>query len=282
MKQTMKLRSGRIIRKVPTKKEIKNLIENFNQLKITTEEECKIMKESKTFFRFLFYNTCKYFGNNMRLEEIEKSKGRKPYINEYLNWNDDEAFWMEMFQKSWNRMREEITSSTLLRAFYHFLKNEHPNQLEKPQSFARMKNEIARYLQKLYHQNNSARMVKLMHQQEQVKARTFPLADKKVYFMEVTDCLARHITSPVMKELQLEPWRKLFEYQKENCRYISEVDGGYTVVKLACVNFSMPLTYNFKILETGERFTSIEKDIRKAFLLKRRIELLSGRKVNSD
>lgn len=251
---------------------LKKMIENFKfQLKIQSEE-CKIMKESKAFFRFLFYHSCKYFGNKIRLEEIEKSKGRRPYLDELSKWKADEAFWRETFQKAWIRMREEIASSTLLQAFYYFMKFEHPLQLQEPGVFGRMKGTLARYLQELYHQNNSARMVDLMHQQEQVKTRASSIPDKKVYLMELADDLACQIVNPIARKphLNVLPWNQLFEYSKARCCHIPEVDGGCTVVKLPYGNFSMFPRYQFKILETKETFSSPEKDIRKALLLHKR------------
>ena len=270
----MKLRSRRILKALPAKtktdkkrmNDLKELIESFKlQLKIQ-HEECKIMKESKAFFRFLFYHTCKYFGNKVRLEEIEKSKGRRPYLEELLNWKPDEAFWRETFQKAWFRMREEIASSTLLQAFYYFLKFEHPLQLQEPGVYGPMKGAMASYLQDFYHQNSSERMVLLMRELEEVKTRAFPISDKKVYLNELADDLACQIVNPVARELhpKVLPWNQIFEYSKARCCYIPEVDGGRTVLKLPYSNFSMFPRYHFKILETKETFSSPEKDIRKA------------------
>lgn len=273
----MKLRSGRVLIPVVTKRktdrktmnDLKKIIESFKlQLKIASED-CQIIKEAKAFFRFLFYHSCKYHANKVRLEEIEKSLGRRPYLNEILNWKTDEAFWRENFQKAWIRMRSEFPSSKLLQAFYFFIKYEHPLQLEEPSVFARMKSQMEEYVEELYHQNNSARMVSMMYEQEQVKTRAFPIPDKKVYFIELADDLACQIVNPVVKQPHSYTisWNQLFEYSKARCCYVSEVDGGCTVVKLPYSNFSMFPNYHFKIIETKETFSSPEKDIRKALLL---------------
>ena len=265
----MKLRSGRVLVSVSfkpktdrkTMNNLKKMIENFKfQLKIQNEE-CKITKESKAFFRFLFYHTCKYFGNKVRLEEIEKSKGRRPYLEELFKWKADEAFWRETFQKAWFRMRKEIATSTLLQAFYYFLKFEHPLQLQEPGVYGPMKGAMASYLKDFYHQNSSARMVLLMRELEEVKTRAFPISDKKVYLNELADNLACQIVNPVARELHPNdiPWNQIFEYSKAGCCYIPEVDGGSTVAKLPYNNFSMFPRYHFKILETKETFSSPEQ-----------------------
>ena len=88
-----------------------------------------------------------------------------------------------------NRM-QDMSKGFFLNAFlYYFIKNEHPKELENPEGFARLKNLLGRYLQELFYQNSYERMLSLMMEQEQIKTREFPLADKKVYYMEMADAL---------------------------------------------------------------------------------------------
>ena len=111
-----------------------------------------------------------------------------------------------------------------------------------------------------------------MQEQEQVKERSVPVADKKLYFTEITEYLSRNITSPWTNFPQRDQWKKRFEGVKESACYISDEEGGRTVCKSEFVGFSNPLSYFFYILETKERFSSCEKDPRKAFLLKKRLQ----------
>ena len=149
------------------------------------------------------------------------------------------------------------------------MKNEHPKELENPEGFARLKNLLGRYLQELFYQNSYERMLSLMMEQEQIKTRAFPLVDKKVYYMEMADAL--HYRIPYRENLYPVDWNERFDYLKQTISYI-EVDHGYTVRKLPCVGFSCPPSYFFYIVETKERFSSLESNPRKAFLLNRRLK----------
>ena len=142
--------------------------------------------------------------------------------------------------------------------------------LDKPQTFSRMKTEIAKYLQDLHEQNDSKRMIELMQEQEKVKERTVSVADKKVYFTEITEYLSHNIMSPWSNFPQSDEWKKRFEGVKETSCYIS--DDGRTVRRANYVGFSNPPSYFFDILETKERFSSCEKDPRKAFLWQKRLK----------
>ena len=160
-------------------------------------------------------DTCKDFAHDVRLAKIRKSEGRSPYPKEIVLWKPDEDFWQEMFQDVWETMQEEVTPSELLRAFYYFVKNEHQNMLDKPQTFSRMKTVIAKYIQDLYEQNDSKKMIKFMQEQEQVKERTVPVADKKVYFTEITEYLTRNIMSPWSNFPHSDEWKQRFEGVKK-------------------------------------------------------------------
>ena len=106
-------------------------------------------------------------------------------------------------------------------------------------------------------------------EQEQIKTRAFPLKDKKVYFMELAD----YIESKVLYHEHLQPvnFQRIFDNIKQTIDHI-EVEHGYTIVKSPCVGFSCPPSYFFYIAETRERFSSLESNPRKAFLLNRRLQ----------
>lgn len=169
----MKLTSSRILKPVAFKhktdrKALDNLVKMMIDLNLEDEkrkEEGEIIKEAKKFISLLFYNCCKYYGNEVRLEEMERVQGRRKLnLDELLNWKVDEDFWKETFKKALIRLRNELASSTLSRAFHYFLKYEHNHQLENPEEFVRMESEIISYLEKLYFQNDSTKMVEQMHQ----------------------------------------------------------------------------------------------------------------------
>ena len=107
---------------------MRTLNENVQKLQISDAEECKVLKESKTFFRFFFYNAFIDFCKGVKLEEMVKLHGRRHYY-ETLKWNIDERFLKETFEKAMNRMKENVSSGFFLDAFYYFIKNEHPKEL---------------------------------------------------------------------------------------------------------------------------------------------------------
>ena len=248
---------------------MRTLNENLQKLQISDAEECMVLKESKTFFRFLFYNAFIDICKRVKTEEMVKLHGRKHYF-ETLKWNIDGSFLKETFEKAMSRMQENMSLGFFLDAFYYFIKNEHPKELENPEGFARLKNLLGRYLQKLFYQNSYERMLRITMEQEQIKARAFPLADKKVYFM----VMAKDIDCNISYNEHLRPvnWKERFDYLKQTISYI-EVDNGYTVKKLACEGFSciQGYFYMFYIVETKENFNSSESNPRKAFLLHKRL-----------
>lgn len=282
----MKLRSGRILKPVAFKrksdrKAMDNLVKMMEDLNLEDEKRRKdeedgdFMNEAKTFITFFFYHCCKYLANNVRLERIEREQGlTKPYLFE---WKVDENFWKDSFRTALLNMRCRISLYTLSRAFYFFTRYEHPAQLEDPEAFAKMDLEIKCHLEKLYYQEGCTRMVELMHQQDQVMTRAFPIPDKKVYLNQLADDLACQLINPVFDDYTPNgvPWPKIFKYSKERCCYIPEINGGRTVRKLpsSICNFSMfsSPVFQYQIIETKETFSSPEKDIRKAFLLHQKL-----------
>ena len=269
----MELRSGRIVKYNPyTRRDIRNLAKTLSQLSLADEEEYKIVEEAKILFRFIFYHTCKYFANNCRLEEIEISNGRKPNVDEILKWNADEDFWKKMFKKGWETMQEEATPAALLRSFFYFVKNDHPDMLGKPESFSRMKAEITRYLEKLYGQNSCERMLEYMEEQFQVIACIGNTTAKTLYFREIANYLALNFTNSSKKFPDREGLEKLFQHVKDSTCYIS--DDRCTVKRSNYVVFSNPPTYLFTILDPTmlfKHFSSSEKDPR-ALLLQKRLQ----------
>ena len=123
----MKLRSGRVIHYIPkvSYREMRTLNENFQKLQISDAEDSMALKESKTFFRFLFYKTFIDVCKTVKLEDIRKSQGRKPHYFETWKWNIDESFLKKTFEKAMNRLQENMSSEFFLDAFYYFIKNEH-------------------------------------------------------------------------------------------------------------------------------------------------------------
>ena len=168
----MKLRSGRVIHYIPkvSYREMRTLNENFQKLQISDAEECMALKESKTLFRFFFYNMFIDVCKTVKLAEMEKSQGQKPHHLETWKWNIDGSFLKETFEKAMNRMQENMSSGFFLDAFYYFIKNEHPKELENPEDFARLENLLGRYLQKIFYQNSYERMLRITMEQEQIKA----------------------------------------------------------------------------------------------------------------
>ena len=270
----MELRSGRIVRYNPyTKRDINNLAKTLSQLSIVDEEEYKIVEESKIFFRFLFYEAFEHFGIRAKLDEIGRSQGRRAHFFETFDWKIDETFWKEIYEKALILMRQNVSTGFFTDAFYHFIKNEHPNMLDKPQSFSRMKTEIAKFLQTLFHQKNCERILSITREREQVKNRTVRVADKKVYFIKMTNYIARRIS--FHPQLYNPNWKNIFTTVKELIAYL-DIEGGYTVYKLPLMvcHFTNPSSclHCFDILETNERFNSPEDDPRKAFLLEKRLQ----------
>ena len=271
----MELRSGRIVKYSPyTRRDINNLAKTLSQLSLADEEECKIIEESKIFFRYLFYEAFEYFGVRAKLDEIGRSQGRRAHFFESFNWKIDETFWKETFENAIILMRRRNVNTVFFTdAFYYFIKNEHPKLLKYPDSFSRMKTKIAKYLQTLFYQKNCERIVSITKEREQVKERMVPVADKKVYFIKIAHYIALRIS--LHPQLYTPNWKDIFTTVKELFAYV-DIEGGYTVcqVPLMVCNFTNPPSYSycFDILETNERFNSPEGDPRKAFLLEKQLE----------
>ena len=72
----MELRSGRIVKYNPyTRRDINNLAKTLSHLSLADEEEYKVVKESKIFFRFLLYEAFEHFGIRAKLDEIGRLQG---------------------------------------------------------------------------------------------------------------------------------------------------------------------------------------------------------------
>ena len=140
-------------------------------------------------------------------------------------------------------------------------------RLKKLKKF-RMHNRF--FLQTLFCQKNCERIVSITKEREQVKERTVPVADKKVYFIKI----AHYITLRI--SLHTPNWKDIFTTVKELFVYV-DIQGGYTVCQLPLMvsNFTNPPSYSycFDIVETNERFNSPEGDPRKAFLLEKQLQV---------
>ncbi|XP_031555156.1 uncharacterized protein LOC116292058 [Actinia tenebrosa] len=269
----MKLRSGRILNPVLFKrrtgqKAIANLVKQMENIKLEKhQDEAGRIRELQTFFRFLFYRCCEDIANKERIDEIERTKGRKVTLDELIHWEADESSWQKTFQKVWFRMQRELPLLTLLQAFDSFMKYEHGSEnLEYLKPFLR------NYLHELYDNNDSGKMIKLMQEINHVKSHAFSVSDKKIYLQELASDLASQTINPLFDNHPIIiSWDVFFQYSKSRCCYIPEIDGGRTVRKLflRVCNFSMfsSPSYQYRILKTGETFTSPEKDIRKALFL---------------
>ena len=96
----MKLRSGRVIHYIPkvSYREMRTLNENFQKLQISDAEECMALKESKTLFRFFFYNAFIGICKTVKLEEMVKLQGRELHYFETWKGNIDGSFLKETFK----------------------------------------------------------------------------------------------------------------------------------------------------------------------------------------
>lgn len=269
----MELRSGRILCFAPCKAQ-QNVTVNFTS-SFNDEQEIETLEEIKSFFRFLFYHCCKNIGYKEWINTIEQTRGRKVFLDELLNWKADESFWRDNFQQIWFRMRRELPCSVLLQAFDFFVKNEYSIKPENPE-FIKLKFVLRNYIAELYHHNNSIRILQLMHEQKQVDVDF----RKKHYLRELASDLASQIVKPLFNNSPCTfTWDTFFRSSKSRHFYVSEVEGGRTVIRSTFVvcNFGMGSIpkYHFRILETGEKFTSPEQNGRKAFLLYRKLEISS-------
>jgi hypothetical protein len=61
------------------------------------EDDMNIIKELKIFFRSLLYYSLADIGNRLRIDEIERTKGRKATLDELIEWQPNQTFWSVNF-----------------------------------------------------------------------------------------------------------------------------------------------------------------------------------------
>lgn len=275
----MKLRSGKTLYPVVFKhKGAQTLGEKHTEMIVkttVTEPEINLerMKELKTFFTSLFYHCCKNIGYKEWIDEIERTKGRKVTVDELLNWKADESFWKENFQKTWFRVQREVPPTILLQAFDYFIAYEYDIKSDHPESVI-MKGLVRNCICDLYYQNSSAKLLELMFEQNQIDVDY----SKKIYLQELASDLASQVVNPLFNNRPcLYTWEQFFKKSNSSCCFIPNIEGGRTVIRSSLVfcNFAMGSVpkYHFMIVETREKFSSPEKDPKKAFFIHRKLKV---------
>jgi len=125
----------------------------------------------------------------------------------------------------------------------------------------------------LYYQNSSAKLVELMLEQNQIDVDF----KKRGYLQELASDLSSQVVNPLFNSSPCQfNWKRFFKSSTSSCCYIPYIDDGRTVVRSSLVlsNFGMGSTpkYFFKVLETLEKFSSPEKDSRKAYFMNRKFD----------
>jgi len=123
---------------------------------------------------------------------------------------------------------------------------------------------------------NIDHVLTLMKEQQLVKQSTDPRA---MYLDEIAYITARHATNPLLSDQRSKnrplPWETFVKKAKSTCGFIPDSSGDKVVVRssISVCNFGMGCKPNFcfEILNNCETFYSPESDIRKAYLLHKRV-----------
>jgi hypothetical protein len=235
------------------------------------KDEMNIIKELKIFFRSLFYYYLTNIGNRLRIDEIERTKGRKATLDELIEWQPNQTFWQEYLKKAQFRMMVDLPVPALMKAFDCFVKQEHNLHGEEVE-IPRIKHFVRNYLYYLYNHNNSWKMMNIMEEQKEGLSENHP---KRVYLQALASQLASEAAHPMYNNRPYaRTWETFLQESRARTFYVPDVEGGRTVVRSrwGSCNFAMGSvpSYKFIVLETCEAFNSPEKNIRKAFLLHRK------------
>lgn len=100
---------------------------------------------------------------------------------------------------------------------------------------------------------------------------------KRPYLQEIASDLSSQIVNPLFNNRPcLFSWERFFKSSRSSCCFIPYIDGGKTVIRSSLVlcNFGMNSVpkYHFMIIETQEKFTSPERDPRKAYFMHRKFD----------
>ena len=90
--------------------------------------------------------------------------------------------------------------------------------------------------------------------------------DKKLYLERIANSL---VTQMFLNPINIR-WANMVENAKEHICFLSHFNNGCTVQKSVSPYFTAWMQYNYVVLETGEKFTSLECKIEKAMLLHKR------------
>jgi hypothetical protein len=179
----MLLRSGKVL---------KPLAEPVEKVTQIPEDEMDLIKELKIFFRSLFYHCFTAIANKRRIDDIERTKGRKATLDEIIEWKADQTFWEAYFLKSRMSMASELPQPKLLQVFDCFAKQEH-NLHEEDGLFIKMKSFVKDFLSWFYYSIDSKRMVTMMNENED--------HPKKLYLQEIASEMASLAIHPIFNNL---------------------------------------------------------------------------------
>jgi len=277
----MKLRNGKTLRPVAMKRNIsprvvRNLTKVFEELSVaeTLPDNIQAKEEVKKFSRYFLYHCIEDLANRFRIEKLEEENGGKTTFQEMINWRADERFWRENFFPAWLRMRNEFSLAELISAVKCFIREEY-NILPGSYDYVKLVVMLQTLFRELYEMNID-HVLTLMKEQQLVKQSTDPRA---MYLDEIAYITARHATNPLLSDQRSKnrplPWETFVKKAKSTCGFIPDSSGDKVVVRssISVCNFGMGCKPNFcfEILNNCETFYSPESDIRKAYLLHKRV-----------
>ena len=249
----MELRSGRV-------------------LSFQNHGEDPVIQELKTLFKLLFYHMGERLAIQEKLLDFRLTHGRGPNLIELKSFRVDRDTWRKLFHKVWHRIQLEVPPRNVIQLIPHLLLQEYGIQPEHPR-YSEPHGILTEYIQDLYKDHNCDRMIELMFEELRINEQAPTVRDRKLYLNQIAERLAYrlHFYVPdtgTMK--QIIPWETFLKSARNECCFFSKNDGGSTVVKLPYTYFTMPATYEYRILETGQTFTSCETNARKALLFHKR------------
>ena len=172
----MELRSGRVL----------------NGKNLSSDE---IIQECKMFFKFLFYEFGETFAYKVRIEDTERNLGKRPTVNELLQWEKNWAFWIGSFNRVLCYMRREVPYLTLLSAFEYFMKYEF-NLHQKNCHWFKIKSTLRHYLHELYNNIHCVQMIQVMQEVQVIKTHNSPLPERKRYLRKLASLVVSFNLNP--------------------------------------------------------------------------------------
>lgn len=257
----MELRSGTVLNfQIP-----ESMIQN------TTRKDSVMIQELKTLFRILFYHMCAGLGFLELLKEFRASREGKPLdMMEFSTLRVDNEAWYLLYHKVWDRMQLEFPLKKVLQLIPYILCQEYEVKPENP-AYSESNGMLEKYIQGLYENNTCERMIEFMDEERRINELASVVRNRNLYLNQIATRLSCQVFAlPDRIRTTSIPWETITKSVRNECCFIAEGNSGCTVVKLPYVYFTMIPTHEFKILETGEKFTSYETNARKALLLHKR------------